>query len=625
MGAILEGPSSSGMHTNSVAPQNRMSLPCRAKDSRLNIIGISAGYHDSACSLLQDGVLVAAAQEERFSRLKNDKAFPAKAFRYCMEEGGISIADIHCIAFYEDPCLKLGRQLWMGMLPHLPAGRQEAIIDRAISRQPQEIIRTLFGYKGPLEIVDHHLSHAASSYYFSGFQEAAILTVDGVGDWATTTYGSGNGQLIERFEQVDFPDSLGFFYSAVTGYLGFEVNEGEYKVMGLAPYGKPKYAGKIRKLIETNSAGQYRLNMQYFAFLQHDSMYTEELCELLGCPPRVPESEITQFHMDVARSVQVVLEEVLLEKVRYLHSKVPSENLCMAGGVALNVVANSRCLREGPFQRLFVQPAAGDAGGSVGAAAMAHVRTTGKTPSPTRLQHVYLGPANSTHDVYQLLRSSSARFQDFRGAEEKLLEFTVDRLLEGKTIAWVQGRMEFGPRALGSRSILADARRPDMRDKINSMVKMRESFRPFAPVVLESKAHEHFDLDHSSPFMLETCKVISPLGLPGITHVDGSARVQTANRETNPRLTALLEAFDRRTGCPILLNTSLNMRGDPIVCTTYDALLCFVKSKIDVLVIEDCAIERKDLPAMWSLQAQRTRASRAQDGESVGHLVYTMF
>lgn len=622
---IFERTELNGMHTNLVAPQNSIRLQCKTKDTRLNIIGISAGYHDSACSLMQDGVLVAAVQEERFSRVKNDKAFPAKAFRYCLEEGRISIADIDHLAFYEDPCLKLGRQLWMGMLSHLPANRHESIIDRAVSRQPQQIIRTLFGYEGPVEIVEHHLSHASSSYYFSGFEEAAILTVDGVGDWATTTYGSAKGPLIERFEQVDFPDSLGFFYSAITGYLGFEVNEGEYKVMGLAPYGQPTLVDKIRKLIETNSEGQYRLKMQYFAFLQHDSMYTEELCHLLGCPPRVPESEITQFHMNVARSVQVVLEEVLLEKIRYLHSKVHSDNLCMAGGVALNVVANSRCLREGPFKRLFVQPAAGDAGGSVGAAAMAHVRATGKSPSPTRMQHVYLGPANSTDDVYQLLHGSSARFQDFRGAEHELIEFTVDRLLEGKIIAWVYGRMEFGPRSLGARSILADPRRADMRDKINSMVKMRESFRPFAPVVLESKAHEHFDLDHPSPFMLETCRVISPLALPAITHVDGSARVQTVNQETNPRLAALLEAFDCRTGCPILLNTSFNMRGEPIVCTTGDALLCFVRSTIDVLVVEDYAIERKDIPAMWWLHAQRAGISQPRDGEAVGHLVYTMF
>ncbi len=513
----------------------------------------------------------------------------------------------------------------MGMLPDLQANRGQSIIERAISRQPQQIIRTHFGYQGPIEIVEHHLSHAASSYYFSGFEEAAILTVDGVGDWATTTYGSAKGHAIERFEQVDFPNSLGFFYSALTGYLGFEVNEGEYKVMGLAPYGQPIFADKIRKLVEMGPEGQYRLNMRYFAFLARDFMYTEELCHLLGRAARVPESEITQFHMDVAKSVQVVLEEILLEKIRYLHSRVPSENLCMAGGVALNVVANSRCLREGPFKRLFVQPAAGDAGGSVGAAAVAHVRSTGKSPSAARMNHVYLGPANSSDEVYQLLRSSSARFQDFRGVEDKLIEFTVDRLLEGKTIAWVYGRMEFGPRSLGARSILADPRRADMRDRINSMVKMRESFRPFAPVVLESKAHEHFDLDHPSPFMLETCKVISSLPLPAVTHVDGSARIQTVSPATNPRLSALLEAFDRRTGCPVLLNTSLNMRGEPIVCTTYDALICFVRSAIDVLVIENYAIERKDIPAMWSLQAQRARSSQPQDGEAVGHLVYTMF
>jgi carbamoyltransferase len=613
------------MHIH-VATQHRINtFQHRTKDRRLNIIGISAGYHDSACSLIQDGILVAAVQEERFSRIKNDKAFPAKAFRYCLEQGGISIADIDCIAFYEDPCLKLGRQLWMGMLPDLPATRHESIIDRAIARQPVQIIRTLFGYKGPIEIVEHHLSHAASSYYFSGFEEAAILTVDGVGDWATTTYGSGEGSTIRRFEQVDFPHSLGFFYSAITAYLGFEVNEGEYKVMGLAPYGQPTLVGKIRRLIETVSAGQYWLNMQYFAFLSRGFMYTEQLCDLLGCPPRVPESEITQFHMDVASSVQVVLEEVLLEKVRYLHSKVPCDNFCMAGGVALNVVANSRCLREGPFKRLFVQPAAGDAGGSVGAAAVAHVRSTGKSPLSARMQHVYLGPANSTNEVYQLLRSSSARFNDFRGAEDKLIEVTVDRLLEGKTIAWVYGRMEFGPRSLGARSILADPRRADMRDRINRMVKMRESFRPFAPVVLESVAHEHFDLDHPSPFMLETCRVISPLDLPAVTHVDGSARVQTVNRETNPRLSALLEAFDRRTGCPILLNTSLNIRGEPIVCTTYDALICFVRSAIDVLVIEDYVVERKDIPPIWSIQAQLASSSQPRDGEGVGHLVYTLF
>jgi carbamoyltransferase len=594
-----------------------------AKKPQLNIIGISAGYHDSACCLLQDGVLVAAVQEERFTRVKNDKSFPRSAFRYCLAEGGISISDVDCIAYYEDPCLKLGRQLWMGMIPDLPNERRQGILDRLVKSQPEQIIRRLFGYNGPIEFVDHHLSHAASSFFCSGFEEAAILTVDGVGDWPTTSYGWGKGSHIERFEQVDFPDSLGFFYSAITGYLGFEVNEGEYKVMGLAPYGEPIYADQIRNLIDVTSDGQYRLNMKYFAFLSEDSMYTQELSELLGEPPREPESELRQFHMDVARSVQLVLEEIMLEKTRYLHSKVPSENLCMAGGVALNVVANGRCLREGPFKRLFVQPAAGDAGGSVGAAAMAHARITGEAPARKKLEHVYLGPANTTEEAYNILKASTAKFHDFRGKEEELIRYTVDRLVEGKVIGWSHGRMEFGPRSLGGRSILADPRRPEMRDRINALVKMREAFRPFAPAVLESKAHEHFDLDHPSPFMLETCQVISPIDLSAITHIDGSARVQTVAHEANPRFAALLEEFDRRTGCPILLNTSFNMRGEPIVNTTVDAILCFVRSQIDVLVVEDFIIERAGIPPLWDLQAQ-TRVTEKPTGGEVGHLVYTL-
>ena len=598
-----------------------MKIERRARNSQLNIVGISSGYHDSACSLLQDGILVAAAQEERFSRVKNDKSFPQRAFRYCIEQAGLTIADIDCIAYYEDPGLKLGRQIWMGLLPDVPAPRREAILDRMASCGPKQLIKTVVGYDGPIEFVDHHLSHAASSYFFSGFQEAAILTVDGVGDWPTTTYGSGKGANIERFEQVDFPDSLGFFYSAITGYLGFEVNEGEYKVMGLAPYGSPTYVSQLRHLIEVSSEGQYRLNFKYFAFLGEDGMYTEELSRLLGQPPRKPESEILQFHMDVAKSVQVILEEVLLDKVRYLHNRVPSENLCMAGGVALNVVANSRCLREGPFKRLFVQPAAGDAGGAVGASAMAYARITGDAPARTRLEHVYLGPANSSADAYQLLRASSAHFKDYRGKEEELIGYTVNCLIQGKVIGWSHGRMEFGPRSLGARSILADPRRPEMRDRINALVKMRESFRPFAPAVLESKAQEHFQLDHPSPFMLETCKVISPLSLPAITHVDGSARVQTVRRETNPRFAALLEEFDRRTGCPILLNTSFNLRGDPIVCTTLDAINCFIQSQIDVLVLEDFVLERSDIPPIWTIYDQ---AAQNRMGEVVGHLVYTL-
>lgn len=595
----------------------------RAKNPALNIIGIAFGYHDSSCSLLQDGHVVAAVQEERFTRVKNDKSLPAMAFRYCLEAGDITIADVDCIAYYEDPRLKLERQVWMGLVPDLSEKRRSSILGRVVKRMPEELIRRTLGYEGPIEVVDHHLSHAASSFFFSGFDEAAILTVDGVGDWPTTTYGSGRGIEIERFEQVDFPNSLGFFYSAITGYLGFKVNEGEYKVMGLAPYGEPIYADKLAQLVQMGPDGQYTLDMKYFGFLTEDLMYTDALVELLGQPPRQPESELEQFHMDVARSVQVVLEDVMLEKVRYLHTKVPSENLCMAGGVALNVVANSRCLAEGPFERLFVQPAAGDAGGSLGAAAQVHVRRTGERPGKERMRHVYLGPANASEDAHQLLVSSNAEFHDFRGKTDELLSYVVDRLLEGKVVGWSHGRMEYGPRALGCRSILGDPRRPDMRDRINAVIKKREAFRPFAPAALEDKAAEHFDLDHPSPFMLETCQVISPIDLSSITHIDGSARVQTVTPDYNPRFAALIEEFDRRTGCPIILNTSFNQRGEPIVNTTFDAILCFVRCQMDVLVIEDFALERDGIPPLWDLQAEFMKDTINREGESVGHLVYT--
>jgi carbamoyltransferase len=606
------------------SPQGSSGVGPRTTRRPLNIVGTSAGYHDSACCLMQDGVVVAAAQEERFSRIKHDKSFPRRAFRYCLEQAGITIADVDCVAYYEDPCQKLSRQVWMGLTPDISATRREAILDRLSKSKPQQVIRKTLGYDGPIEIADHHMSHAASSYYFSGFEESAILTVDGVGDWPTTTYSAGRGPHIERFEQVDFPDSLGFFYSALTSYLGFEVNDGEYKVMGLAPYGKPLYVDQLRDLVEPGPGGQYRLNMKYFAFLTEDCMYTEELSSVLGRAPREPESDISQFHQDVARSLQVVLEEILLEKVRYLHSKAPSENLCMAGGVALNCVANGRILKEGPFKRMFIQPAAGDAGGALGAAAIAHVRMSGESPSRRKLKHVYLGPGYTSSEAYSILRASSAKFRDYRGKEEELIRATVDHLVEGKVVGWSQGRMEFGPRALGCRSILADPRRPEMRDRINALVKMREAFRPFAPAILEAKAKEHFDLNHPSPFMLETCQTISRIDLPAITHVDGSARVQTVDPEVSPRFAALLEEFDRRTGCPILLNTSFNVRGEPIVCNVIDALLCFVRTKIDILVVEDFIISRAGIPPMWNLQAQKETNLKRDDGAAINHLVYTL-
>jgi carbamoyltransferase len=568
----------------------------------LNILGISAHYHDAACCLLRDGELIAAAEEERFSRVKHDPRLPWRAFRFCLEQGGITLSDVDCVAYYESPVKKLSRQIWMALHPEA----SDSIRRRFLNHLPSHVgriereIRRALGYTGRLEILDHHQSHAASSFFYSGLEEAAVLTLDGVGEWATTTFGRAAGSTVELFEEVDFPNSLGLLYSTLTSYLGFEVNDGEYKVMGLAPYGEPRYVDQVRKLVTRGEAGQYSLNLEYFDFLRRDRMYSDRLIELFGAPPRPPESELLGFHQDIARSIQCVLEEILLNEVAYLHSRVPSRNLCMAGGVALNCVANSRILRDGPFSELFVQPAASDAGGCLGAAALAHVRLTGERPAQSRLTHMHWGPATSVDDIAGMLAGTPLHTLDYRGRPEALLEATVDRLAAGKVVGWFQGRMEFGPRALGARSILADPRGEEMRNRINALVKMRESFRPFAPAVLGDQAREHFAIDHPSPFMLETCQVTSPLDLPAITHVDRSARLQTVDPESSPRFAALLARFADRTGCPILLNTSFNMRGDPIVCTPEDALLCFVRSRIDALVLEDFVIDRESIPPAWS-------------------------
>jgi len=578
---------------------------------------LSAYYHDSACCLLRDGILVAAAQEERFSRNKHDASLPKAAFRYCLDQTGLSIADIDCIAYYEQPKLKLERQVWSG-LPSMNAGTAARLWRSA--RRPELEIRDILGYMGPIQYTTHHEAHAASSFFYSGFQRAAILTVDGVGEWATTTYGEGGQSGISIFEEVVFPDSLGLLYSTITSYLGFSVNDGEYKVMGLAPYGRPTYVAKLHHLIEVLDNGQYRLNLEYFDFNNERRMFSDALPLLFGQPPRTRETEISAFHQDVARSLQIVLEEALLEKIRYLHRRCESDNLCMAGGVALNCVANSRLLREGPFRKLFVQPAAGDAGTSLGAAAVAQARLTGQRVPREALPHVFLGPSFSAEEIYKLLSSTPLRFQDFRGMEQDLLSAAVDRLAEGKVLGWFNGRMEFGPRALGARSILADPRRAEMRDRINALVKMRESFRPFAPAVLLEKASQFFDLDHPSPFMLETCQVRSTINLPAITHVDGSARIQTVDAATNPRFYRLLQTFDQRTGCPILLNTSFNMRDEPIVCSPAEALRCFVRSHLDGLVLGDFLIDRsEDLNTLESLFRENRVMQRA-----ISDSVYTL-
>lgn len=554
----------------------------------LNVVGISAFYHDSASCILRNGILVAAAQEERFSRKKNDPDLPKKAFLYCLEEAGLSIADIDCVAYYEDPVKKLSRQVWSR-----PDGYTAEQVAYANPNHVIRQIREELGFEGLIKIYEHHQSHAASAFFYSGFEEAATFTVDGVGEWATTTYGYGKGNDLSIFEEVSFPDSIGLLYSTITSYLGFSVNSGEYKVMGLAPYGVAKYADIIRKLITTDADGQYHLDMKFFDFIRGEKMYTPALPELFGLPPRKKESGIDQVHIDIAKSLQVVLEEILLQKAFYLHKKTGAENLCMAGGVALNCVANGKILAQGPFKKLFVQPAANDAGCCMGAAALAYTELSGERLKK-KMNHVYLGPKYGTGHIEKLLKATSLKYKNFSDNEEELLTQVAQRIADGKVIGWFHGRMEFGPRSLGARSILADPRDPTMRDRINAMVKMREAFRPFAPAVLESKMQEHFDLDHPSPFMLETCDVRSPLDLPAITHVDNSARVQTVSPDTNKKFAGLLEAFDRLTGCPIVLNTSFNIRDEPIVCTPEEALICFITTDIDCLVLEDYIIDNED-------------------------------
>ena len=544
----------------------------------MNIIGLSSYYHDSACCLLKNGQLVAAAAEERFSRIKHDRRLPINAFRFCLAQGGLGIGDVDCLAYYELPQRKLDRQLWSNIQPE-------------DAWRPEREIREVLGFEGPIKFFGHHQSHSASTYLYSGFTEAAILTVDGVGEWATTTYASAHASTIDSFEEVRFPHSLGLLYSALTSYLGFSVNDGEYKVMGLAPYGSPRHVNELKELVHSERQGQFSLNLKYFDFIAGKRMYSDALIELFGAPRREKGSEITQFHKDVARSLQLVLEELLLEKVQYLYERTRVPNLCLAGGVALNCVANQRVLRDGPFKNLFVQPAAGDDGSCLGAAALAHLHLTGSRHTTERLQHVYLGPRFTNDEIAEMLRAVGIQPLDYRQRDAELSVIVAELLAQGKVLGWFHGAMEFGPRALGARSILADPRDYGMRERINRLVKKREAFRPFAPSVLLENTSEFFQLDHASPFMLETCAVRPPTDLPAITHVDGSARPQTVDRRESPRYAALIDAFYARTGCPLILNTSFNIRGEPIVCTPADALRCFIKANLDALILEDFIVE----------------------------------
>ncbi len=551
----------------------------------MNILGVSAHFHDSACCLLQDGELTAAASEERFSRVKHDPRLPVEAFAYCLRAGGLTVADVDAVAYYEVALEKLDRQ-------RRTAGRESD------PTRPQREIRERLGFEGPILEFPHHLSHAASAFFYSGYPDAAVLTVDGVGEWTTTAYGRAAGAELELFEEVRFPHSLGLFYSTITSYLGFAVNGGESKVMGLASYGEPRLLDRLRKLVPRRAGGGFELDVDYFDFVHGPRMYSSRLGELLGAPPRSPGGRIEAFHRDLARSAQALLEEILLEKATYLRSRVESRRLCLAGGVALNCVANGRLRREGPFDEIWIQPAAGDAGGCLGAAALAHLRLTGD-PIARPMAGAGLGPGWTSEEIASLLGETPLRPEDYREREDELVAAVVERLAAGEIVGWFDGRMEFGPRALGNRSILAAPFDADTRDRLNEKIKRREPFRPFAPSVLAERAGEHFDLGAASPYMLEACAVISPLRLDAITHVDGSARPQTVDALHHRRFARLLAAFERRSGCPVLLNTSFNRAGEPIVCSPADAILCMSKSGLDALVLGDFVIDRAMLPDAW--------------------------
>jgi carbamoyltransferase len=590
------------------------------------ILGISAFYHDSAACLVRDGEIVAAAQEERFTRKKGDASFPARAIEYCLRSAGLRPADLDFVGFYDKPLLKFERILETyvhvaprGFASFLKAGplwiKEKLYLDR-------QLREGLGGqYEGPILYAEHHESHAASAFFPSPFEEAAILTVDGVGEWATASVGVGRGNDIELLAELHWPDSLGLLYSAFTYYTGFKVNSGEYKVMGLAPYGEPKYVDLIlRELVELREDGSFTLNQKYFGYLGGLTMTSRAFDELFGGPPRVHESKLTQKEMDLARSVQVVCEEVMLRMARTAHQKTGLRNLCLAGGVALNCVANSRIVREGPFERLWIQPAAGDAGGALGVAQLIwhrHCeRARAVTPGRDGMRGTYLGPEFSCEEIERFLDDVGAGYE--RLERQALLERVARLLANEQVIGWFNGRMEFGPRALGSRSILGDPRSPRMQARMNLKIKFREGFRPFAPSVLRERASEYFELDCESPYMLLVAPVkrerqvpmttaqrglwgiellnVPRSDIPAVTHVDYSARVQTVAREDNPDYYDLIAEFERLTGCPVLVNTSFNVRGEPIVCTPEDAYRCFMRTHIDVLVLGPFLLSKEAQP-----------------------------
>jgi carbamoyltransferase len=637
-----------------------------------NILGISAFYHDSAACLVVDGEIVAAAQEERFTRIKHDYNFPLNAARYCLKEAGITAAQLDFVGFYDKPLLKFDRLLET-YLDYAPSGFRSFLKAMPLWMKEKlwmpDLIRTELAkangedderrakkagkkFEWKLLFGDHHESHAASAFYPSPFEEAAILTIDGVGEWATSSIGTGSGREITLLKELRFPDSLGLLYSAFTYYTGFKVNSGEYKVMGLAPYGEPKYVQLIKdKLAEVREDGSIRMNHEYFSYSQGMRMTNRAFDRVFGARPRRPESKITQREMDLARSIQVITEEVMLKMTAHVHKETGMKKLCMAGGVALNCVANGRVLREGPFEDIWIQPAAGDAGGAIGIAlaiwhrylgneraspeksgtwrsgplwetrvtSVNHVqdaRATGLPPYADAMKGSFLGPRNSVAEIEEFLQSGDLPYKKY--SREELPVVVAQLLADGKIIGLHQGRMEFGPRALGARSIIGDARSAAMQSVMNLKIKYRESFRPFAPSVLREHVADWFELDYDSPYMMLVADVtegrrremseeekglfgISKLNIkrseiPAVTHVDYSARIQTVRRETNPLYWEIIEAFRQKTGCPVIVNTSFNVRGEPIVCTPEDSYRCFMRTEMDFLVLETCVLDKKEQP-----------------------------
>jgi carbamoyltransferase len=602
----------------------------------MRILGLSAFYHDSAAALVVNGKIVAAAQEERFTRKKHDSRFPHHALAYCLDEGGISLGEVDYVAFYDKPFLKFERLLetYLAFAPMgfrsfrmaIPLWLKEKLFQKQLLRDELRTFDAKFDWDSKLLFTEHHQSHAASAFFPSSFDEAVILTMDGVGEWATTSVGFGRGNHLEMRKELHFPHSLGLLYSAFTYYTGFKVNSGEYKVMGLAPYGEPKFANVIfDKLIDLKADGTFRLDQSYFDYCTGLRMTNEKFDALFGGPARKPEELLQQRHMDLAASIQAVTEEIVLRLTRSIAAETGAENLCLAGGVALNCVANGKVLRDGKFKRIWIQPAAGDAGGALGAALAAYHLHNGQ---PRRLDNqldgmngAYLGPGYDDDESARRLEQAGACFA--RLDTDQVIERAANDLADGKALGWFQGRMEFGPRALGNRSIIADARSPSMQSVLNLKIKYRESFRPFAPAVLREDLSDWFELNVESSYMLLVANVVQrrrrvmtaeeqalfgidklnvPRSeIPAVTHVDYSARIQTVHAETNPRFHALLSAFKRKTGCPVLVNTSFNVRGEPIVRTPEEAFRCFMGTELDVLVVNNLYLQKGEQNAGFKL------------------------